>query len=260
MITLFTVPRPFVREFKCIQENAIKSWLHLEPTPQIILVGDEEGVVETAKTFDIECISDVEKMNGDLPFISDVFRKAQEASINDVVVYVNSDIILTKSFLTAITIVEKKFQDFLMIGRRWDFEGIAGEFDFSSDWEEELTMLVKKEGKLHPPTGIDYQVFRKGNWMNQPPFVAGRIAWDNWFTVQALRAGHPVIDATEVAMIIHQTHNYNLCSGGREEARNGAYAKHNRKLAGSSVFGGFITNSTWALSSDFMLEEKQNGS
>jgi len=255
-ITLFTVPRPFLREFSYIQENAIRSWLFLDPTPQVILLGDEPGVAETARKLNVESISNVKKMNGDLPLIGDVFRKSQKASVNEVVVYINSDIILTKSFLSAVTVVEKRFQNFLMLGRRWDFGGVKDKFNFLPGWEEKLIELVKREGSLHPPTGIDYQVFRKGNWMDQPPFVAGRLAWDNWFTVQALRASHPVIDATEAVIVIHQTHDYSLCAGGIKEARNGRYAEHNRKLAGNSIFGGFITNATWTLSSDFVLKER----
>jgi hypothetical protein len=51
MITLITCPKPFRGHSKIIQRNAIKSWTLLEPKPEILLMGDDEGTAEAAAEF-----------------------------------------------------------------------------------------------------------------------------------------------------------------------------------------------------------------
>jgi len=45
MLTLFALPKPFRGRNGIIQQNAIRSWTLLEPTPEIILFGDEFGTI-----------------------------------------------------------------------------------------------------------------------------------------------------------------------------------------------------------------------
>jgi len=47
--TIVSVPFPFKGADGVRQRSAIQSWLHLEPTPEIILMGDDEGVPEYAQ-------------------------------------------------------------------------------------------------------------------------------------------------------------------------------------------------------------------
>ena len=61
MITLFTCPKPFRGHIGIIQRNAIKSWTLLKPKPEIILIGDEEGILEVCKELDLIHIPTIEK-------------------------------------------------------------------------------------------------------------------------------------------------------------------------------------------------------
>jgi len=88
-------------------------------------------------------------------------------------------------------------------------------------------------GILHPKTGIDYFVFRRGFYKEIPPFAIGRTIWDNWLLYNARFQRFPMIDATSVITVIHQSHEY-----GFSDVKEGPEAKHNLELAGgySHVF------------------------
>ncbi len=100
------------------------------------------------------------------------------------------------------------------------------------DWEDKLRQRIKKEGKLHGPSGIDYFVFPKGILEEIPPFALGRTMWDNWFLYRAWIANVPVIDATSVITIAHQNHKVHTPKGQKVNVWRGPEAKTNQKLAG----------------------------
>src|SRR5690242_10812691 len=51
MLTVFATPKPFRGHIAVIQRNAIRSWTLLRPACEIILLGDEEGIADTAAEF-----------------------------------------------------------------------------------------------------------------------------------------------------------------------------------------------------------------
>ena len=65
MLTLFAIPKAFRGEFNQIQRNAITSWTLLEPKPEIILLGDDEGTAEVAKEFGVRHVSGVDLIEND---------------------------------------------------------------------------------------------------------------------------------------------------------------------------------------------------
>lgn len=231
MLTIFSVPRPFNGHIGLIQENAIASWKILKNNPQVILLANESGTAEVCKKYNVDFIPDVKLNSFGTPLVNDVFRKAQGAAQFEIVAYVNSDIILTNSFIDATMKASKQFQSFLLVGRRYDLS-ITKKVDFSNSmWEQIIRDRVKKESSLHSPTGMDYQVFRRGAWMNMPPFIVGRPVWDCWFVTQAKKVKHEVIDTTEAVFIIHQKHDYKRAEDGSILVRTGPEALRNRELA-----------------------------
>lgn len=229
MLTIFAAPRAFHDQFNLIQRNAILSWLKLSPKPEIILFGDDEGATEAAKAFQILHIPEIKKNEFGTPLINDIFEKAQKIAKNEILVYINADIILLSDFLKAVKKIN--FAKFLIIGRRWDLD-VKEEIDFNKiGWEEELQEKVKKEGKLHGPAGIDYMVFPRGLFKEIPTFALGRTAWDNWFLYQAWSMNVPLIDATQAVTTIHQNHTYSHHQKGKKGVWKGPEAKRNLKLA-----------------------------
>ena len=162
MLTIFTAPRAFDNQFGLIQRNAILSWLRLHPQCEIILFGEEEGIAEMAGEFGILHIPDIKKNESGTPLVDDLFERAKKTAKNNILAYVNADIILIGDFMEA---VEKlKGGNFLMIGRRWDLD-LKEPINFQDrDWEGELKNKITKEGKLHGQAGSDYFVFQKNLW------------------------------------------------------------------------------------------------
>ena len=236
MLTIFTIPKPFRGHIGIIQRNAIQSWLRLRPVCEIILFGDDEGTAKAAAEFGIRHIPDIARNEFGTPLINSLFEVAQRSATHNLMAYVNADIILMNDFVTAVRRMPK--HSFLMVGRRWDLD-LHEALDFNrADWETQLRVRVAATGKLHPPGGIDYFVFRRGFWRDIPPFAIGRTAWDNWLIYRTRSLGAPVIDATRTVTAIHQNHDYAHHTQGKDGIWKGPEAQNNRELAGgrSHVF------------------------
>jgi hypothetical protein len=208
MITIFACPKPFHGHINVIQRNAIKSWFLLRPKPEILLLGDDEGVAEICNEFNLIHISDIEKNEYGTPFISSIFQISQEKASYPTLCYINSDIILMSDFMRAVETVTAKMPIFLIIGQRYDLT-IREMWDFDNIlWEAQLKSLLAKDGSLHAPTGIDFFMFTKGMYSSIPPFAIGRPGWDNWLVWQTRMSNIPIIDATKSVVIAHQNHEY----------------------------------------------------
>ena len=243
MLTIFTIPKPFKGHINIIQRNAIQSWLRLSPKCEVILFGDDEGVAEVAKEFKVLNIPEIKKNEFGTPLLNSAFNLAQKKAKNEILVYINTDVILMSDFISAIRKIEKPL--FLMSGRRWDLE-IKEEINFGNqNWEKELRERIKKEGKLHGFSGIDYFVFPKNLPHNLPPFAVGRPGWDNWLIYHIKCLKIPVIDTTEIITVVHQSHGYTHCIGGERD--RGPEAKRNFELAGGFSHMCTLRDAGWIL-------------
>lgn len=230
MLTIFSIPKPFRDDINIIQRNAISSWLSFYPKCEIILFGDEEGIDKVAKEFNIRYIPEIKKNEFGTPLVNDVFEKAKKIANENILAYVNADIILMSDFMKAIENIKES--RFLMVGRRWDLD-IEELIDFQeTDWEKGLVYRMNRKGKLHGLAGIDYFVFPKNLWREIPSFALGRTCWDNWFLYKASSMNVPIIDASRVIMAIHQNHTYSHHQKGKVGVWKGLEAKTNLKLAG----------------------------
>jgi len=252
-ITIFTMPRQFTGIFKIIQSNAIKSWLALKPTPEVILCGNDAGVAEVAAELGVIHIPNIKLSDTGAPLINSVFDKAKSAAKNDILLCTNADIILTNDFLDTLDIVTTAFpHKFMIVGQRWDLE-ISDYIDFrDSSWEEKLRNEVAKSGTMHPACGIDYFGFEKEIGINMLPFVVGRTCWDNWFMSQALHIGLNVVDATEKIFAVHQNHR-RFHMKEYMNNRTGDEAKLCRKMAQGKIAS--ISHANWAFSNGKLVKK-----
>jgi len=238
-LTIFALPKAFVGHNGVIQRNAIKSWTLLSPKPEIILMGNDAGVAQYAAEMGLRHIAEVRKNEFGTPLVSDLFARAQEEASNDVLMYINSDIILLDDFMTALGNVRQRFDEFLMVGQRWNTP-ITSEIDFGIvRWREQLREFVNQNSVLFATCGIDYFVFTHGLWSVIPDFGIGRSAWDNWLVWKPMDEGKVVVDATDVVMAIHQDHEY-IPSPSKlnEEAQN-------RSLCEDAQSFGFTSSAAW---------------
>ena len=213
MLTLFSIPKPFVGHLGVIQRNALGSWARLGKDVQLILIGNEDGIAEAACEFDADHVADVERTMYGTPLVSSAFSTAARAARHRLLCYVNGDIMFTDELTRAAETIRKR--DFLMVGRRWNVD-ITDPWDFSDpQWGKKLLTLTHNEGTLYRPEAIDYFVFpRDSELINLPPFAVGRPRWDNYLLFRCRQLGYPLIDSTCVVTAVHQNHDYAHIPGG----------------------------------------------
>ncbi len=251
MLTIFTIPKSFKGHINIIQRNAIQSWLRIiSPKPEIILFGNDEGVAEAAKEFNILHVPEIKKNELGTPFLDSALNLTKELTKNPFLGYISADIILMDNLVPAIQQIKSPL--FLLCGRRYDFD-VKNPVRFDKkNWRDELYNKVIKNTKLRRFTS-DYFIFPRNLLHNFPPFLIGRPGWDNWliFKVRSLKV--PVIDATKIITTIHQSHDYSHSPWGKEGKLGGRVEgpefKRNLTLAGGPLNLLTMIDADWILTS-----------
>lgn len=252
MLSIFSIPKAFDGHDGVIQRNAIESWKRIQPTCEIILCADDSGVAEAAVEFGVKHLPNIARTEYGTPLLDSAFDQVKQIAVNDLLCFVNADIILLNEILEAVKRVQ--FREFLMLGQRWDLD-ITQPLEFDRpDWEMELRRYVADNGVLHPPTGIDYFVFpRDGELSNLPPLAVGRRGWDHWFIYQARKLHYRVVDATKVVTVIHQNHDYSHVPNRTGNKSSGPESDRNMDLIGQHAKRFTILDSTHIMTSNALL-------
>lgn len=207
LITFFSAPKPFTNpHIAMIQRNAITSWTLLEDV-EIILLGNESGIAEIAKEFNLKHFSNVKVNENGTPLISSMVEMARENSNSELLCIINADMVLMSDFIEATKQVTKLKDKFVLLSQRWDLN-ITQPLDFSNDWQNLLRSTVHGQGQLHRPAGSDFFLFPKSCYQDIPNFTIGRAGWDNWMIYKARKENWAVVDCTPSLMIVHQNHDY----------------------------------------------------
>lgn len=228
MITIIAVPKAFSGKISLIQKGAVKSWLTINPRPEIILLGNESGISQLSRRCGLKHVRKISRNGHGTPLLDQVFTIANRTAKNKIVLYINCDIILENGVIETIKFVSSKFNRFLIVGRRYEESGI-----------------------LKGPSWIDYFIFTKGLFKNIPPFAIGRTFWDKWLIWYAKINNYPIIDATETIIVLHQSHSYS--KNGTKYIWEGDEALNNIKLAGGWAHGCTISDADYKLTKDFIL-------
>jgi hypothetical protein len=233
VLTVFSIPKAFGGHFGVIQRNALRSWVALDEAVQVVLVGDEWGVAETAQEFGVMHASEVARSERGTPRIDDAFARVDALAVHPLRCFVNADVLLLDDFLPAMASVRALYDRFLVVGETRDLD-IRDELSLGTATERAaLRNQALAEGNSRGATAIDYFVFTAGLFDPVPAFVVGRARFDNWLVWRARRRG-PVVDATRAVVPVHQRHDYAHVTGGFEEAHFGGEALRNEELAGGS--------------------------
>ena len=231
MLTIFAIPKAFRGHIGVIQRNAIESWTRLQPRPEIILLGNDEGTAEVARELGLRHLPEVAASDHGTPLLSDLFRQAEAAAGSPCMCYVNADIILVSDFLRAAETVHRKFPKSLLISKRINME-ITEMLNFDARWEETLKRRASATGRDGDYTAIDVFVFPKGMYERIPDFAIGRLWFDHWLIKAMRQQDLPVVDASLVAPVFHQNHDYAHVAGGKEQVWRGLEAERNFQLYG----------------------------
>jgi hypothetical protein len=230
LITFFSAPKPFTDpHIAMIQRNAIKSWTLLHDV-EVILLGEEVGLAETAKELGVKHVPNVARNASGVPLISSMFQLARENSNSEFLCIINADMILMPDFVQATLessslLLEKRTAypdrhesrsspDFVLLSQRWDLD-VTQPIEFIEDWQDRLWSTVHRLGTLHRPAGSDFFLFPKSCYQDIPNFIIGRAGWDNWMICKARKEGWPVIDCTPSVVIVHQNHDYSHLPGAK---------------------------------------------
>jgi hypothetical protein len=229
VLTIFTTYKPFNDRFAAPQWNALTSWLLMEPKPDVILFGDELGTETVARELRVRQIPHVARDEFGLPMLDFMFDRAQLLSRNDLMAWVNSDILLVEGFSEAVHLTAAHLNEFLMVGRRTEV-ALDYRLDFMADWRRRAKHLAT-QGELYTPCSSDYFAFRRPLSWTLPPFVAGRPRWDNWMMWAACDAGVPVVDATGAVMALHPRHGFGESGTATyKQFHKGESSQHNKAL------------------------------
>lgn len=219
---IFTVPKPFVGPDATHQLRAIESWLALTPRPTVTLIGNGEGIRDTAQRYSLAHEANVDTTFLSLPLLPSILSIANRSQ-SDISVLLNADILLYDDASLAF---RKLYLDFgarpwLAIAARWDVPALKspmlrGAFKRPSESARRaLVADARLSGVLHTYGGVDVWAWRTGKaplaHAYVPSFVFGRGRYDNWLTHQAIAEGsHSVIDISQSITAVHVHHDHHL--------------------------------------------------
>jgi hypothetical protein len=150
---------------------------------------------------------------------------------NDVLCYVNADILLLDDFMKAAQQAASWRDRFLLVGRRTNLD-LDYLLDYSTpDWDRLVRRHALEQGIVAGSYYIDYFVFPRDFAKVMEPFAIGRPGWDNWFIWKARSLKVPVVDATSEVVAIHQNHDYSHLPKGQKGPQHTEEARRNRAIA-----------------------------
>lgn len=233
VLTFLASPKPFRGVDGDNQRRAIRSWCGVHPNAEVMLFGDAEGVEEVAREVSAHYVPNVQATPRGLPYFNAIVGHAETFARHDVLVYVNSDILLGPDVVRALRLVEQKgWREFLVTGQRVDLaHGATIDAENSAAWLEQIAALAAVgQAELHGPSGMDYFIFRKNMWASLAPVIIGRAGYDNALLAYCLRRKIPTVDGTQVVLAIHQHHDYRHVAGGKRTVFVGDEARQNFEL------------------------------
>ena len=258
LLTIFSIPKPFFGHTGIIQRNAVRSWKSLGSSVDVVLIGDEDQIAETAAELGVRHIAEIEKNSSGTPLVSSAFQKVRDSSDAPILMYCNCDVILMPNLVDAIHRLSEsdQFNEFVAIGRRVDLD-LEEEVDFETHQDRQrLLKELAQNGSKASVMCKEFFAFPRSLYQNLPEFAVGRGNWDNWMVASARAKNIPIVDIAPVTTIIHQNHDYAHMGGNRLKCYvTGEEARQNQQLAGgSNLIRGCC--STWILTPNDLRRKK----
>lgn len=252
MLTIFTTAKPHEGLAAIHQRNALNSWRLLRPEPEILVIGDEPGTERLCDEVGARHITGLGTNERGIPLVSHLFELGQRHASNDVVCFINADIVLLQDAMDAVVTVAAARERFLVVARRWDLH-LPEPVDFGPGWEERLRQRLDAEGRRETDLAIDWFVFRRGAFTGLPPFAIARTSYDNWLLWRAVADGCTLVDASAVTRLVHQHHDYGYAARGRVDLWAGADARAAAAMLGHWSHYFTISHATEVLTADGRL-------
>lgn len=170
MITIYTSFRSFEDEQQAIiQDNSLKSWLSLQPSPQIIVFGDAPGVRDFCSGYNLVHIPNI-RSSGNMIYMDSMLRIVEEISFFDTLLLLSPNVILNRNKLMgAIITLSKKMSNFLAICKK----SVLGDVKLFD---------LKEFGKAKSTNewSDGFYMFNRGFFDYYPPFLFLGGYYDKW--------------------------------------------------------------------------------
>lgn len=214
-----------------VQANAFESWRRLGPNLEVLILGDEPGLAETAKAFGFRHVPRIRCNAAGTPLISDAWRVAREYSTAKWLLYCNADILFHDDLIAAVHHINAWGRNrFLGIGQRIESSLEESILEWRPDrWDQ----WASEQRQKCPRASVvckDFFLFPRHLYPSVPDFAVGRGNWDNWIVYEAHRTGTPVVDLTAGVTAIHQPHDHAHAQGRRQVYMDGSEARENQRL------------------------------
>jgi hypothetical protein len=214
-VILFSSPKPRLANTEAVQISAFRSWRHIFPKARILLFGDGE-------TWESFALDEGLELAGPLPLgaeggeaIRFLFEKTSKLAGEGLAMYLNSDILLDQSAITAVSLLESLPGPWVASARRCCLAEWAGPALKQDEEWQRFYRRAREESIWGPACAMDMFLFRGLSFDAMPPFLIGHRGWDNWMIYYARSQNIPVIDVSADMRVIHCDHDYSYAKGNQ---------------------------------------------
>ena len=203
------------------QVNTLIALVSLKPYVYSLVFTDDEVWAKKARELGVDRVRPILSKNKfKTPFLHGMLKVARtiHAPFH---CYINGDILLGQSFVQTLLAIKREVHEnrlprkVFVIGRRYNVN-ISSDHVLPRDANspiatEELLNKWIQQSSLGQPDAFDWFVFSKHtfHWQNVPPFVIGRVSYDNCLAHIAVQdPSVATIDGTLTVRAIHQTDSY----------------------------------------------------
>ena len=208
ILTLFTTFKES-RIKSYIHRNTIRNWGLLSPDVLPVLFIDlkaPSAIVDYTRKSKWHILPVPRMSESGIPILCHMFLEVQRLFNTTFYAYANSDILFDRNLTDTIhelIRLKKNLTNILIVGQRRNWK---------INWKQNVWNLQEighyaKSAKLLSTYAQDYFISTRNGypWSTIPDFVVGRIAYDSWLVVTALKRGIPLVDASGTITALHQT-------------------------------------------------------
>jgi len=206
MITIYSTFRSFKhKRYREIQVDAINSWLQLDPKPQIIILGDDEGTKRVCRQRGFLHIPKIKVSKAGTPYVNSMIDTAEAHAENDIMLLLSGDIVIQQDTIDAAKAMSKNLNEFCACARKVHVvKRPNGQF---------------KHEKWATWQAGDYWMHTKGFYAGMPDFLIGRHLVERWMYRWACNK-NGLVDASGVISVYHQNHPRDFKPKNKERAWN----------------------------------------
>ena len=223
-----TLKKPSASNF-AIQKTAIASWRRVFPCANIYIYGHKSGMSSITKKFRIQWLKPKTRLQKK-DKISDIFKSIHSKNKNNLVLYINSDIILDQNAEKTVNFLSNRAGPWVGSGRRICLPEWQGREIVSAHRLRNRLKKLMPFARWGESYSMDLFIFREISFRGMPEFFCGHCGWDNWIIYDSRMKDIQVIDLSNSINIFHFDHfNCKDSNGQKSYVRNAKYEALNLK-------------------------------